>query len=342
MFKKALITGVTGQDGSYLAELLLRNGYEVWGIRRRSSSFNTVRIDHIYDKPDYPRFKAKYGDLTDSSNLSRIIDGIEPDEIYNLGSQSHVMVSFEMPEYTANVSGLGALRILDAIKESRGKIKFYQASSSEMFGSPAIPPPYNEGTVFNPQSPYACAKVFAYYITKHYRDAYKIFAVNGILFNHESERRGETFVTRKISMGLARVKRGLQARLVLGNLDSKRDWGYAPDFVNAMHLMVQYKNPEDFVIATGEAYSVRDFVEEGAKILGIKLGWRGSGVHEKGVDRKTGRVIIEVSPNYLRPTDPAILLGDYSKAKKMLGWEPKVKFHELVARMMKHDYDSIK
>jgi len=342
MIKKALITGVTGQDGSYLAELLLKKGYKVWGIQRRSSSFNTARIDHIYDKPGYANFKALYGDLTDSSNLSRIIEKIEPDEIYNLGAQSHVMVSFDMPEYTANVSGIGALRLLDAIKETRAKIKFYQASSSEMFGNPATLPPYNENTVFSPQSPYACAKVFAYYITKHYREANGIFAVNGILFNHESERRGETFVTRKITQGLARIKLGLQKKLILGSLDSKRDWGYAPEYVEAMHLMLQHKKPDDFVVATGEAYSVRDFVEEVARILDIKLAWHGKGVKEKGIDRKTGRTIIEINSRYFRPSDPGILLGDYSKAKKMLGWKPKVKFKKLVERMTKHDYDYIK
>lgn len=340
--KVALITGITGQDGSYLAELLLEKGYKVWGIQRRSSSFNTARIDHIYDKPGYTNFKSLYGDLTDSSNLSRIIEKIEPDEIYNLGAQSHVMVSFDMPEYTANVSGIGALRILDAIKENGAKTKFYQASSSEMFGSPTTPPPYNENTAFSPQSPYACAKVFAYYITKHYREAHNIFTANGILFNHESERRGETFVTRKITQGLARIKLGSQKRLVLGSLDAKRDWGYAPEYVEAMHLMLQHKKADDFVVATGEVYSVRDFIEEAARILEIKLGWKGKGVKEKGVDRKTGRVIIEVNSRYFRPSDPAILLGDCSKARKLLGWKPKVKFKELVERMTKHDYDYIK
>jgi GDPmannose 4,6-dehydratase len=341
MIKKAFITGVTGQDGSYLAELLLSKGYEVWGIRRRSSSFNTARIDHIYDNPNFPRFKALYGDLADSSNLSRIIEKVEPDEIYNLGAQSHILVSFDMPEYTANVSGIGALRILDAIKETHSKTKFYQASSSEMFGNPSVPPPYNENTSFSPQSPYACAKVFAYYITKHYREAYNMFAINGILFNHESERRGETFVTRKITQGLARIKLGLQKRLILGNLDAKRDWGYAPEYVEAMYLMMQHKKPDDFVIATGEAFSVRDFIETAAMTLGIKLAWKGKGIQEKGINRKNGRVMIEISPKYFRPSDPAILLGDYSKAKKELGWNPKVKFAELVDKMIKHDYDSI-
>jgi len=340
--KKALITGITGQDGSYLAELLLHKGYEVWGVRRRSSSFNTARIDHIYDKPGYPNFKNLYGDLTDSSNLSRIIEKVEPDEIYNLGAQSHVMVSFDMPEYTANVSGIGALRLLDAIKETRAKIKFYQASSSEMFGSPSAPPPYNENTLFSPQSPYACAKVFAYHITKQYREAHNVFAVNGILFNHESSRRGETFVTRKITQGLTRIKLGLQKRLVLGNLDAKRDWGYAPEFVNAMYLMLQYKKPEDFIVATGEAHSVRDFVEEAARILEVKLEWKGKGIKERGINKRNGRTIIEISPKYFRPADPSILLGDYSKAERLLGWKPKVKFKKLVERMTKYDYDYIK
>jgi GDPmannose 4,6-dehydratase len=338
--KKALISGVTGQDGSYLAELLLRKGYEVWGIRRRSSSFNTSRIDHIYDKPSYPRFKAVYGDLADSSNLSRIIERIEPDEIYNLGAQSHVAVSFEMPEYTANVTGIGALRILDAIRETRIKTKFYQASSSEMFGNPTEPPPYNEDTPFRPQSPYACSKVFAYHITRYYREAYNIFAVNGILFNHESERRGETFITRKISMGLVRIKLGLQKKILLGNLDARRDWGYAPEFTKAMHIMLQHEKPDDFVIATGEAHSVREFIEEAAGNLEIVLGWKGRGIKEIGVDLNSGRTIVEVSPQYFRPSDPPVFIGDYSKAKKNLGWRPKIKFKELVERMVKYDYDS--
>jgi len=340
--KRALIFGVTGQDGSYLAEFLLKKGYEVWGVQRRSSSFNTGRIDHIYDKPGYERFRTVYGDLSDSSNVSRTIEKINPHEIYNLGAQSHVRVSFDMPEYTANVTGLGTLRILDAIREARVKTKFYQASSSEMFGSPPTPPPYNEETPFNPQSPYACAKVFAYNITKHYREAYNIFAVNGVLFNHESEKRGETFVTRKITQGLARIKLGLQKNLLLGNLDAKRDWGYAPEFVQAMFLMLQQKKPDDFVIATREAHSVREFAEEVASLLGFQLEWKGKGLREKGIDRKTGRTIIEVDERYFRPSDPAILVGDYSKAKNILGWRPRIKFKELAARMTKHDYDEIK
>ena len=334
--KKALITGVTGQDGSYLAELLLSRGYEVWGIQRRSSVFNTGRIEHIFEKP---HFKTVYGDLTDSSNLSRIIEKIKPDEIYNLGAQSHVKVSFEMPEYTANVVGLGTLRLLDAIRDSGIKTKFYQASSSEMFGNPLTPPPYSETTPFNPQSPYACAKVFAHNIMKHYREAHNIFACSGILFNHESERRGETFVTRKITQGLTRIKLGLQDKLVLGYLDAKRDWGYAPEFVIAMHLMLQHKKPDDYVIATREAHSVREFIEEAARLLAFKISWKGKGLNEKGIDKKIGRTIIELHPRYFRPSDVDILIGDTSKAKKVLGWEPKVKFKELVEKMVKYDYD---
>jgi len=340
--KRALIFGITGQDGSYLAELLLKKGYEVWGVQRRSSSFNTSRIDHFYDKPKFSRFTTIYGDLIDSSNVNRIIEKTNPHEIYNLGAQSHVRVSFDMPEYTSNVNGLGALRILDAISNAKGKAKFYQASSSEMFGVPLTAPPYNESTIFNPQSPYACAKIFAYNVTRHYREAYNIFASNGILFNHESERRGETFVTRKITQGLTRIKLGLQNKLLLGNLDAKRDWGHAPEFVNAMYLMLQSKKPDDFVISTGEAHSVREFIEEAADVLEIRLGWKGKGLKEKGVDRKTKRTIIEVDPRYFRPVDPPILVGDSSKAKKILGWSPKVSFKELVARMVKSDYDEIK
>jgi len=338
MRKKALMTGITGQDGSYLAEILLEKGYEVHGIIRRSSSFNTSRIDHIYRDPhtNGVKFFLHFGDLSDSSNISRLIEKIKPDEIYNLGAQSHVRVSFDMPEYTADVVGLGALRILDAIKESGIKTKYYQASSSEMFGK-VQEIPQRETTPFHPRSPYGCAKVFAYWITKNYRESYNIFACNGILFNHESPRRGSTFVTKKITEGLVKIKLGLQDKLYLGNLDAKRDWGYAKDFAEAMWLMMQAKKPDDYVIATNETHSVREFVEEAAKILDMDIGWTGKGKKEKGIDKKTGRVIIEIDPIYFRPAEVDLLIGDYSKAKKELGWKPKTKFKDLVKLMVKED-----
>ena len=339
--KTALITGITGQDGSYLAEFLLEKGYKVYGIKRRASTFNTERIDHIYDRPDCPNFDAFYGDLSDGSNLNRILEKTGPDEIYNLGAQSHVGVSFQMPEYTADVTGLGTLRLLDAIRETGVKTKFYQASSSEMFGS-VEKLPANERTPFKPCSPYACAKVFAYHVTVNYRLAYGLFACNGILFNHESPRRGGTFVTRKITQGLARVKLGLQDKLILGNLNARRDWGYAPDFVKAMWLMLQQPQPDDYVIATGEVHSVREFVEEACTILEIDLVWEGKDLNERGIDKKSRKVIIEVSSHYLRPADVNVLQGDASKGKKMLGWEPEVKFKELARIMVEHDYDQIK
>ena len=340
--KKALITGITGQDGSYLAELLLNKGYEVYGLIRRSSSFNTVRIDHILDDAHKPNTKLfrKYGDLTDSSSLSRIIERTEPDEIYNLGAQSHVRVSFDIPEYTGDVCGLGVLRLLDAIKETRIKTKFYQASSSEMFGS--SPPPQSEKTPFCPRSPYACAKVFAYWTTINYREGYNLFASNGILFNHESPRRGSTFVTRKITRGLSRIKLGIDDCLYLGNLEAKRDWGYAKDFVEGIWSILQSDKPDDYVLATGESHSVREFVEETAKLLDFDLAWQGQGLDEKGIDRKTNKTIIKIDPYFFRPTEVDELIGDYSKVEKILGWKPKVKFKELTKIMVDADFDKEK
>jgi len=339
--KKALITGITGQDGSYLAELLLGKGYEVHGIIRRASTFNTSRIDHLYTDPHINGVKLflHYGDLSDGSNINRILEKVRPDEIYHLGAQSHVRVSFDIPEYTGDVSGLGTLRILDAIRETGIKTKFYQASSSEMFGR-ALEIPLKETTPFYPRSPYGVAKVYAYWITKNYREAYNLFACNGILFNHESPRRGETFVTRKITRGLARIKLGKEKRLYLGNLDAKRDWGYAKDFVEGMWLMLQQDKPDDYLLATNETHTVREFAEETAKHFGFDLVWKGKGVKEKGVDKKTGETIIEIDPKYFRPAEVDILLGDYSKAKKQLGWEPKVRFNELVKIMAKADYEN--
>ena len=339
--KKALITGITGQDGSYLAELLLRKGYEVHGIIRRASTFNTSRIDHLYADPHINGVKLflHYGDLSDGSNINRILEKVRPDEIYHLGAQSHVRVSFDIPEYTGDVSGLGTLRILDAIRETGIKTKFYQASSSEMFGK-ALEIPIKETTPFYPRSPYGVAKVYAYWITKNYREAYGLFACNGILFNHESPRRGETFVTRKITRGLARIKLGKEKRLYLGNLDAKRDWGYAKDFVEGMWLILQQDKPDDYLLATNETHTVREFAEETAKHFGFDLVWKGKGINEKGLDKKTGKTIIEIDPKYFRPAEVDILLGDYSKAKKQLGWEPKVRFNELVKIMVKADYEN--
>ena len=329
----ALITGITGQDGSYLAELLLAKGYEVHGIIRRSSSFNTARIEQIYCDPHIKgcNLHLHYGDLTDSSNLNRILEKVKPDEIYNLGAQSHVKVSFELPEYTAETDALGTLRLLDAVRDAGLKVKFYQASSSEMYGS--TPPPQNETTPFHPRSPYACAKVFAHHIAVNYREAYGLFVCNGILFNHESPRRGGTFVTKKITDALARIKAGKQEKLFLGNLEAKRDWGYAPDYAEAMWLMLQQDKPEDFVIATGESHSVREFVEEAAKNFGFEIKWEGKGVEEKGVDAASERALVEIDEKYFRLAEVTFLQGDASKAKKILGWEPKVKFKELVKIM---------
>ena len=336
--KKALITGITGQDGSYLAELLLEKGYEVHGMIRRSSTFNTSRIEHLYQDPHNKGVKLHlhFGDLADSSNINRLIEKIRPDEIYHLGSQSHVRVSFDIPEYTADVTGLGTLRILDAIRETGIKTKFYQASSSEMFGK-AAEIPLKETSPFHPRSPYGCAKVYGYWITRNYRESYGLFATNGILFNHESPRRGETFVTRKITQGLVRIKLGKAQKLFLGNLDAKRDWGYAKDFVYGMWLMLQHDKPDDFILATNETHSVREFAEEAAKHLGFDLVWKGKGINEKGIDKKTGKVIIEIDPKYFRPAEVDVLLGDYSKAKKLLGWKPKTKFKELVKLMTEAD-----
>lgn len=340
--KKALITGITGQDGSYLAELLLDKGYQVHGIIRRSSSINTDRIDHLYQDPHLRGVKLflHYGDLSDSSNLSRLIEKVAPEEIYNLGAQSHVKVSFDMPEYTSDTVALGTLRLLDAIRETRIKTRLYQASSSEMFGL-VQENPQRETTPFYPRSPYGCAKVYAYWITKNYRESYDLFATNGILFNHESPRRGETFVTRKITLGLARIKLGLEKRLYLGNLEAKRDWGYAKDYVHGMWLMLQHSKPDDFILATGETHSVREFVEEVAKNLEINLVWQGKGLKERGVNKKTGKTIIEIDPRYFRPTEVDLLLGDYSKAKKELGWKPKTTFEKLAKIMAKADYDNL-
>lgn len=337
--KKALITGITGQDGAYLAEFLLEKGYEVHGIKRRSSLFNTDRIDHLYQDPHEKdqRFTLHHGDLTDSSSLIRIIQQVQPDEIYNLAAQSHVAVSFEEPEYTANSDALGALRILEAIRilGLEEKTKYYQASTSELFGK-VQEVPQKETTPFYPRSPYAVAKLYAYWITVNYREAYGIYACNGILFNHESPIRGETFVTRKITRALARIKLKLQDCLYLGNMDAKRDWGHAKDYVEMQWLMLQQDEPEDFAIATGVQYSVRDFVNAACDEIGINIRWEGSGVDEKGYDDK-GKCIVQVDPRYFRPTEVETLLGDPSKAKEKLGWEPKISFNELVAEMVRED-----
>jgi len=337
--KKALITGVTGQDGSYLAELLLDKGYEVHGIKRRTSLFNTDRIDHLYQDPHESgrRFILHHGDLTDSTSLIRTIQQVQPDEIYNLAAQSHVAVSFEEPEYTANSDGLGALRILEAIRilGLEKKTRFYQASTSELYGL-VQEIPQKETTPFYPRSPYAVAKMYAYWITVNYREAYGIYACNGILFNHESPVRGETFVTRKITRALARIKLGLQDCLYLGNLDAKRDWGHAKDYVEMQWLMLQQDHPEDFVIATGVQYSVREFVDAAAREAGIAITWKGKGIDEKGYDAD-GKCVVAVDPRYFRPTEVETLLGDASKAREKLGWVPRISFNELVSEMMRED-----
>lgn len=339
MTKKALITGVTGQDGAYLAEFLLNKGYEVHGIKRRASSFNTDRIDHLYQDPhvDHRNFVLHYGDMTDSSSLVRIIQAVQPDELYNLAAQSHVAVSFEEPEYTANSDALGTLRLLEAIRilGLEKKTRFYQASTSELFGK-VQETPQNETTPFYPRSPYAAAKIYAYWITVNYREAYGMYACNGILFNHESPVRGETFVTRKITRALARIKLGLQDCLYLGNMDAKRDWGHAKDYVEMQWLMLQQEEPEDFVIASGEQYSVRDFVDAASKEIGISISWKGKGMDEKGYDAN-GKCIVQVDPRYFRPTEVETLLGDASKAKDKLGWSTKISFKELVAEMVRED-----
>ncbi len=343
--KKALITGITGQDGAYLAELLLEKGYEVHGVKRRSSLFNTDRIDHLYQDPheESPKFVLHHGDLTDTSSLIRIIQEVQPDEIYNLAAQSHVAVSFEEPEYTANSDALGALRILEAIRilGLEKKTKYYQASTSELFGE-VQETPQNEKTPFHPRSPYAVAKLYAYWITINYREAYGIYACNGILFNHESPIRGETFVTRKITRALARIKLGLQETLFLGNMDAKRDWGHAKDYVEMQWLMLQQDKPEDFTISTGVQYTVRDFVNAASKELGMELKWTGDGIDETGVDISTGKTIVRVDSRYFRPTEVETLLGDSTKAREQLGWTPKISFEELVKEMVMHDLNEAK
>lgn len=345
MGKKALITGITGQDGAYLAELLLAKGYEVHGIKRRTSLFNTDRIDHLYQDPHERnlRLQLHYGDLTDATNLIRIVQQVQPDEIYNLAAQSHVAVSFETPEYTANSDALGTLRILEAIRilGLEKKTRFYQASTSEMYGK-VQEIPQRETTPFYPRSPYGAAKIYAYWITVNYREAYGMYACNGILFNHESPIRGETFVTRKITRALARISTGLQETLYLGNLDSLRDWGHARDYVRAQWLMLQQPQPEDFVVATGEQHSVREFVSLAGERLGMALDWRGAGESEQGVDTRTGKTVVKVDPRYFRPTEVETLLGDPSKAKAKLGWVPEVSFMTLVEEMVDADLELAK
>ena len=343
--KRALITGVTGQDGAYLTSFLLKKGYEVHGLKRRSSLFNTARIDEFYQDLHEKghKFFLHYGDLTDSTNLIRIIQTIQPDEIYNLAAQSHVSVSFETPEYTADSDGLGTMRILEAIRllGMTDKTKFYQASTSELYGK-VQEVPQKETTPFYPRSPYAVAKLYAYWITVNYREAYNIFACNGILFNHESELRGETFVTRKISRAAARIALGLQEKTYLGNLNARRDWGHSEDYVKAMWLILQQEKPDDFVIATGEMHSVREFAELAFREAGINIAWQGEGLDEKGINTATGQTVIEVDPRYFRPTEVDVLLGDPSKAQKVLGWTRKVTFTELVRRMVKYDLELFK
>jgi GDPmannose 4,6-dehydratase len=343
--KSALITGITGQDGAYLAELLLKKGYTVHGIKRRSSSFNTDRIDHLYQDlhEKNVRFFLHYGDLTDSTNLIRIIQEVQPDEIYNLAAQSHVAVSFETPEYTANSDALGTLRLLEAIRilGLEKKTRFYQASTSELYGL-VQETPQKETTPFYPRSPYAVAKLYGYWITVNYREAYGMYACNGILFNHESPLRGETFVTRKITRAVARIHLGLQDKLYLGNLDSKRDWGFAGDYVEAMWLMLQQDTPQDFVVATGETHSVREFVRLAFDSVGINIEWKGKGAEEVGIDTDTGKVLVAVDPRYFRPTEVDLLLGDATKAKEILGWEPRVKFTELARMMVEEDIKNAK
>ena len=342
MSKIALISGITGQDGSYLTELLLSKGYTVHGIIRRSSSFNTFRIDHLYCNKDIlnKSLFLHYGDLTDSSNLNRLVERTQPDEIYNLGAQSHVHVSFEVPEYTAEVDGIGTLRFLDAIRESKIKTKFYQASTSELYGL-VQEVPQTEKTPFYPRSPYAAAKLYSYWITKNYREAYNLFACNGILFNHESERRGKTFVTRKITVGVSKIMLGLQDKLMMGNLDSKRDWGYAPEYCEGMWRILQADKPDDFVLATNETHTVKEFIEESFKVLNEDIYWEGTGVNEVGILKSSGKVVVGIDPRYFRPTEVELLIGDYTKAKTMLGWEPKTTFHELVKIMVHSDYEKI-
>ena len=342
--KVALITGITGQDGSYLAELLLEKGYEVHGIIRRASTFNTKRIDHLYQDPheENVRLFLHYGDITDSSNINRLIEKIQPDEIYNLAAQSHVGVSFNSPEYTAEATGVSTLRILDAIKESGIKTKFYQASTSELFGGLPETAPQSEKTPFYPKSPYGVAKLYSYWITVNYRESYDIFACNGILFNHESPRRGETFVTRKITRAAAAIHLGMQDKLYLGNLDAKRDWGHAKDYVEGMWRILQQDKPADFVLSMNETHTVREFVELAFAELGYEIEWQGEGVNEKGIDKKSGRVLVEVDPRYFRPAEVELLWGDSTKARTELGWEPKYSFMDLVKEMVQSDLEEMK
>ena len=339
MKKVALITGITGQDGSYLAELLLEKGYEVHGIVRRHSTINTSRIDYLFEDPAIGNKSLflHHGDLTDSSNLNRLIERIKPCEIYNLAAQSHVAVSFEVPEYTAETTGVGTLRLLDAIRESGVKCKFYQASTSELFGGLPDTAPQSEKTSFYPKSPYGVAKLYSYWITVNYRESYNMFACNGVLFNHESPRRGETFVTRKITMAVANIMAGKQEKLSLGNLDAKRDWGFAGDYVYGMWLILQQEKPQDYVLATNETHTVREFVELAFVEVGIEIEWKGTGVDEKGYDKSTGRLLVDVNPRYFRPAEVELLWGDSTKAEKELGWERKVSFRELVSMMVDAD-----
>ena len=343
--KVALITGATGQDGAYLAELLLSKGYVVHGIKRRASSLNTQRVDHLYVDPHFAttRFFLHYGDLTDATNLIRLIQETQPDEIYNLAAQSHVQVSFETPDYTANADALGTLRLLEAIRilKLEDKVRFYQASTSELFGKP-LQVPQSEKTPFYPRSPYAAAKLYAYWITVNYREAYGIYGCNGILFNHESPIRGETFVTRKISQAAAAISLGVQSKLYLGNLNAKRDWGHARDYVEGMWLILQQPEPEDFVLATGETRSVREFCEYAFREIGIELSWEGEGINEKGIDRQNNRTLIEIDARYFRPTEVDLLLGDATKAREILGWEPETSFAQLVSDMVRTDVELLK
>ncbi|MGE5314046.1 MAG: GDP-mannose 4,6-dehydratase [Acidobacteriota bacterium] len=343
MAKTALITGITGQDGSYLTELLLDKGYTVHGIIRRSSSFNTGRIDHLYNNPEISgkRLFLHYGDVTDTSNLNRLLEKVAPDEIYNLAAQSHVKVSFEVPEYTAEVDAVGTLRFLDAIRETGVKVKFYQASTSELYGK-VQEIPQTEKTPFYPRSPYGVAKLYGYWIIVNYREAYNIFACNGILFNHESPRRGETFVTRKITLAAARIKLGMQKDLLLGNLNAKRDWGYAPEYVEGMWRMLQQDVPEDYVLATGETHEVREFVNAAFNELDIELEWTGEGPNEKGISKKDGSVLVAVDPRYYRPTEVELLIGDATKAKEKLGWKAQTTFSDLARLMARADFEKVK
>ncbi|NIA69021.1 GDP-mannose 4,6-dehydratase [Pelagibius litoralis] len=344
MEKHALITGVTGQDGAYLAELLLAKGYRVWGVKRRASSFNSARVDHLYSDPHVndPKFRLVYGDMTDATNLIRLIQETQPDEIYNLAAQSHVHVSFETPEYTANSDALGTLRVLEAIRILKlgDRTRFYQASTSELYGK-VQETPQSETTPFYPRSPYAAAKLYAYWITVNYREAYGMHASNGILFNHESPLRGETFVTRKITRAVAAIKLGLQDRVYLGNLDAKRDWGHARDYVEGMWRIVQQEAPDDYVLATGVAFSVREFVEFAFAEVGQKIEWEGDGVEEKGRDPESGKVLVEIDPRYFRPTEVDLLMGDPTKAKEKLGWSATTKLNDLVAEMVRADLDAV-